>query len=75
MSIKDLIKNKVVEQDATPSNCLYTSVKGVLGSNGAFMPKQGEVFCPANQGDIEILEYFVSVGIVEKMAESEEVEE
>ena len=66
MSIKDLMKNRVIEQDAIPSNCLYTSVKGVLGSNGAFMPKQGEVFCPENQKDVEILEYFVSIGIVDK---------
>lgn len=66
MSIKDLIKSKAIEQDITPFVCLYTSVKGILGSNGAFMPKQGEVFCPENQKDIEILEYFVSIGIVDK---------
>lgn len=70
MSIKDIMKsNEQTKADANPINYLYTSVKGVLGSNGAFMPKKGEVFCPENQKDIEILEYFVSLGIVNKNVE------
>ena len=66
MSIKDVIKSKEVEPTV-----VYTSVKGCCSSKGGLMPKVGEIFLNPCKEDIEILEYFVSIGIVEKTVKIE----
>lgn len=80
MSIQDVIKNKKVEPATEETKkeegiAVYTSVKGCCSSKGGLMPKVGEIFLNPCKEDIEILEYFVSVGIVEKTIKTEEVEE
>lgn len=66
MSIKDIIKKEEVK-----STVVYTSVKGCCSSKGGLMPKVGEIFLNPCKEDIEILEYFVSMGIVEKTIKTE----
>jgi len=61
MSIKDIIKKEEVKPTV-----IYTSVKGCCSSKGGLMPKVGEIFLNPCKEDIEILEYFVSIGIVGK---------
>jgi len=68
--ISKTLQEKKEEKEAVPTNCLYTAVKGVIGSKGALMPKAGDTFMPENEKDIEILEYFVSIGIVTKTEEA-----
>jgi hypothetical protein len=58
------------KKDLPFTKTVYTSGRGVIGSRGALMTKADNIFLPENERDIEILEYFVSIGIVTKTEEA-----